>query len=79
MVGNAVNSIKLIVYRYKSDSVRWENDFNMVTSGNIVPSQAREVLHNDTVDFARKDVFNHLLKRRAVKPFAAETVINIVM
>ena len=79
MVSNTINRIKLIVYRYKSDSVSWENDFNIVTSGNVVPSQAREVLHNDTVDFAYKDVFNHFLKRRAVKPFAAETVINIVM
>lgn len=79
MVGNTINRIKLIVYRYKSDSVSWENDFDIVTGGNVVPSQAREVLHNDTVDFARKDVFTHFLKRRAVKPFAAETIINIVI
>lgn len=38
-----------------------------------------EILYNNAVDFARKDVFNHFLKRRAIKLFAAETVINIVM
>lgn len=45
LVGNTVNRIKLIVYRYKSDSVSWENDFDIVTGSNVVPSQAREKLH----------------------------------
>ena len=79
LVGNTINRIKLIVYRYKSDSVSWENDFNIITGGNVVPSQAREVLHNDTVDFARKDAFNHFLKRRAVELLATKTIIDIVM
>ena len=78
-ISNTVNGVKLIVYRYKSDSVSWENDFNIVTGGNVIPPQAREILHNDTVDFARKDVFNHFLKRRADKPFAAKTIINVIM
>ena len=79
MVSNTINRIKLIVYRYKSDSVNWKNDFNIVTGDNVVSSQAREILHNDTVDFARKDVFDHFLKRKTVKPFAAKTIINIIM
>ena len=79
MVGNTVNLIKLIVYRYKSDSVSWENDFDIVTGSDVFPSQAREIFHNDTVDFSHKDIFYHFLRCRAVKSLATETVINIVM
>ena len=38
-----------------------------------------EILYNNAVDFARKDVFNHFLKRRPVKPLVAKTIIDIVM
>lgn len=79
LIGNTVNRIKLIVYRYKSDSVSWENDFDIVTGSNVVPSQAREILYNNTVDFARKYIFYHFLKCRPIKSLTAKTIIDIVM
>lgn len=79
LIGNAVNGVKLIVYRYKSYSIGWKKNLNnIVTSGDIVPPQTREVVHNDTVNFACKDVSDHLLKRWALRPFTAKAIIDIV-
>ena len=78
LIDNAVNGVKLIVYRYKSDSMSREKNFDIVSGGDVVPSQSGESLHNNTVNFACKDVLNHILKCWMVKPLTAETIIEIV-
>ena len=77
-ISNAINGIKLIVYRYKSDSIGREKDFDIITGNDMIPSQTRKIFYNYTVNFACKNVLGHFLKQWTAKPLTTKTIINII-
>ena len=78
MIGNAINGVKLIIYRYKSDSMGWEKNFDIISGGDVVPSQPGKILYNNTVNFSCKNTLNHILERWAVKPLYLQLIVEYI-